>query len=107
MDMGRCTVFWSQNAVPAVLVCHYSNCASWMDMGRYTVFQTERRPMLFPDAITATVPVGWTWDGALCSGAERRPMPLFLMLAITATVPFGWTWDCAVFRSLNVCCFRK
>ncbi|GBM90747.1 hypothetical protein AVEN_244380-1 [Araneus ventricosus] len=74
-----------------------------MDMGRCTVFQTERRPMpLFlmplqqlcqldghgtvhcvldrtpshapvPDAITATVPVGWTWDGALCSRQNAVP----------------------------------
>ncbi|GBN88076.1 hypothetical protein AVEN_56392-1 [Araneus ventricosus] len=43
-----------------------------------------------PYAITATVPVGWTWDN---TRTDRTLPHVPIPYVITATVPVGWTWD--------------
>ncbi|GBN49349.1 hypothetical protein AVEN_211522-1 [Araneus ventricosus] len=94
--------------------------ASWMDMGRlHCVLDRTPSHALFLMPLQQLCPVGWTWDGALCSrqtpshatpvlmpysncaswmdmdGAlsfqtERRPMLLFLM-PLQQLCPVGWT----------------
>ncbi|GBN60666.1 hypothetical protein AVEN_98169-1 [Araneus ventricosus] len=54
--------------------------------------RTDRTPphAPVPDAITATVPVGWEWE----TRTDTTPPHALMPVTITVTKPVGWTWDC-------------
>ncbi|GBM37476.1 hypothetical protein AVEN_263149-1 [Araneus ventricosus] len=61
--------------------------AGWKDMVPLTIQNVSPCLVLF--AITATEPVGWTWDHSTTRTSPLCPVPV----AIAATEPVGWTWD--------------
>ncbi|GBM31033.1 hypothetical protein AVEN_108935-1 [Araneus ventricosus] len=63
-----------RHRTPPYACCHYGNRTGWMDMGHRP---TDRTPphVPVPDAMTASVPVEWTWDKT-----DRQTLTYFVQI---------------------------
>ncbi|GBL93909.1 hypothetical protein AVEN_76649-1 [Araneus ventricosus] len=72
-----------------------SSCKTVPNLTSTTRYRTPPHAPV-PDAITATEPVGWTWNTTRYRTPPHAPVPH----AITATEPVGWTWDTTRYSSI-------